>query len=209
MISWAVVGHEQRLIDATELANQLGAVVTIDDGSHGADANHLKAWDITSTLDSEWSCVIEDDALPVRGFTAQAEAALAVSPADVVSFYLGRGKPKRWQQRIPAALAAADRELAHWITSDYLLHAVAVAMRTELREPWLDWAPTSTLPIDERLGRWCRIQRLSIAYTTPSLVDHADGPTLVTHRDGQPRTMARTAWRTGTRGAWNSHSVSM
>lgn len=207
MISWAVVGHEQRIIAATDVAHSIGAIITIDDGSHGADGNHLKAWDITQTQDAEWAGVLEDDAVPVHGFTEQAAAALTVAPADVVSFYLGRGKPRWWQHRIPIALAAADVHRAHWITTNHMLHAVAVAMRTELREDWLDWAPTSTLPIDERLTEWCRRRGHTIAYSAPSLVDHADGPTLIAHADRKPRDMARVAWRTGTRNTWNSKAV--
>lgn len=196
-------------MQATDLARALGALVTIDDGTLGPDSNHLKSWDATSIVDTDWCGVVEDDAVPVAGFVDQADAAVAAAPAPVVSCYLGCGKPRRWQARIPAALEHADREGAHWITCTHLLHAVAVVMRTELRDDWLDWAHTSTLPIDERIGAWCRSKRHTIAYTMPSLCDHADGPTLVQHRDGQPRTMSRVAWRTGTRDVWNSRAVSM
>lgn len=207
LISYVVVGHEQRLDAATDLARYLEGVVTIDDGSHGPDANHLKAWDMTATLDSEWAAVLEDDAVPVDGFLQQAESALTSAPADVVSFYLGRGKPKWWQPHIPAALASADAARAHWILSNHVLHAVAIAMRVELREDWLDWAPRRTDPIDQRMGKWCQARGHTVAYCVPGLVDHADGPTLVTHRDGKPRDMPRVAWRTGTREHWNSKAV--
>ncbi|MET8648424.1 hypothetical protein [Nocardia aurea] len=206
-VSYAVVGHEQRLAAATDLAHYLDAVVTIDDGGRGPDANHLKAWDMTATLNSEWCAVIEDDALPVDGFLAQAEMALSVAPAPVISLYLGKGKPRFHQPHIPAALAAADAAGAHWILSNHMLHAVAVAIRTELRQDWLDWASSSGDPIDQRMGKWCQRRGHTIAYCTPSLVNHADGPTLVEHRDRKPRDMPRVAWRTGTRERWNSRSV--
>lgn len=209
MISFAVVGHEARIVEATDLAHSIGAVITVDDGTAGADANHLKAWQATSAMDEPWACVLEDDAQPVHGFIEQAEAALTAAPADVVSLYLGRGKPRSWQRVIPAALANADAHQAHWITANRVLHAVAVAMRTELRDDWLAWAPSSTLPIDQRLSEWCRLRGHTIAYTTPSLCDHADGPTLINHSDRKVRDMSRVAWRTGTRKTWNSKAVTM
>lgn len=210
MISFAVVAHEARIVEATELANSLGAVITVDDGTAGADANHLKAWAATSAMDGQWSAVLEDDAIPVHGFLEQAEAALAAAPADVVSLYLGTGKPRAWQQQvIPAALANADAHQAHWIATGHVLHAVAIAMRTELREDWLAWAPQSTRPIDQRLSEWCRLRDHTVAYAVPSLVDHHDGPTLINHSDRKPRSMARIAWRTGTRSNWNSRAVTM
>lgn len=209
MISYAVVGHEARIVEATDLAHSIGAVITVDDGTAGADANHLKAWQATSAMDEPWACVLEDDAQPVHGFVDQATSALAAAPADVVSLYLGRYMPRRWQHRIPDALQQADLAGAHWITTGHMLHAVAVAMRTELRDDWIEWAHTSTLPIDDRIGAWCRSRNHLIAYTVPSLVEHSDMPTLIRHRDGKPRNQPRIAWRTGTRQTWNSRAAAM
>lgn len=209
MISTAVVAHEARIVAATELATNLGAVITVDDGSLGAEGNHLKAWEATAARPAEWNLVLEDDAQPVRGFLEQAEQALGQAPAPIVSFYLGRGKPKSWQHRLGRALNDADRAGAHWIDTRQLLHAVAVAMRSGLREDWLEWAPTSKLPIDERLSAWAHIRGHRIAYTIPSLIEHADGPTLIQHRDRQPRTDERIAWRTGTRIDWNRRTITI
>lgn len=203
MISTAVVAHEARIVAATELAKNLDAVLTVDDGSLGAEANHLRAWQATGTADGDWALVLEDDAQPVPNFLEQAERALAMSPTPIVSFYLGRGKPRTWQHRLAQGIGQADAISAHWITAPQLLHAVAVAMQADLREDWLQWAPTSKLPIDERISAWARINGHRIAYTIPSLIEHADGPTLIEHRDRQPRTVARIAWRTGTRESWN------
>jgi hypothetical protein len=206
-ISCAVVAHTERLLAATELAKNLGATVAVDDGSIGADANHLRAWELTAAHPSDWAIVLEDDAQPVPHFLTQAIEALDVAPAPIVSLYLGRGKPRTWQHRIAQALDQADRAGAHWITTHHLLHAVTVAMRTDLRDDWIDWAQTSTLPIDERLGEWARHRGHQVAYTVPSLVEHADWPTLIRHRDRQPRQPGRIAWRTGTRDRWSRRTV--
>lgn len=47
------------------------------------------------------------------------------------------------------------------------------------------------------------------AYTLPSLVDHADGPSVHQHQDGIPRTLPRKAWRTGTRDVWTTKAIEM
>lgn len=206
-VSWAVVGHHRRLLAATDLAHQLSAVVTVDDGTLGATSNHLKAWDATSTMDADWAGVAEDDAQPVTGFHNQLAAALPHAPAPVISLYLGRTRPKRWQDRISRALIDADRANACWLTGSHILHAVTVLIRTELREDWLDFAQTNSRPIDERLTAWCLARSHDVAYTWPSLVEHADGPTLIDHT-GQPAGR-RIAWRTGTRPTWTTRAVKL
>lgn len=209
MISYAVVGHINRILAATDLAHSIGAVVTLDDGSKGAAANHLEAWRLTATLAAPWAAALEDDAQPVPGFLAQAEQALKVAPEPVVSMYLGRTRPKRWQERIAPAIATADRAGAHWLTATHVLHAVAVAMHASLREDWLDFAHSSTLPPDERLTAWCIARGHRVAYTHPSLVQHADGPTLVRHANTAGVHGPRKAWRTGTRDTWTDRAVAM
>lgn len=209
MISFAVVGHHARIIEATGLAHSVGAVVVLDDGSIGADGNHLRAWDATSTLPSDWAVVLEDDAQPVPGFLEQAERALAAAPEPVVSFYLGQTRPRRWQERIAPAIAHAERRQAHWLTTTHVLHAVAVAIHVRLREDWQAFARTNTLPIDERLTAWCLARDHKVAYSLPSLVDHADGPTLVNHKSTVGGIGPRRAWRTGARTIWTPQSAPM
>lgn len=209
MISWAVVAHTARLDEATTLAKTIGAVVTLDHGDTGAGANHLRAWDLTTDVDSEWAAVLEDDAQPVPDFTTQAEAALSAAPEPVVSFYLGRTRPVRWQDRISLGCIQADRAGAHWLTTTHTLHAVALAIHTDLREDWMDWANSSDLPPDERMAAWCLARGHRVAYTWPSLVDHADGPTLVQHTRTGNTIGPRIAWRTGIRHAWTPAATPM
>ncbi|MBF6254413.1 hypothetical protein IU466_28220 [Nocardia farcinica] len=208
-MSYAVVGHVDRLLAATDLAHSLSAVVALDDGSKGAAGNHLAAWELTTTLPAAWAAVLEDDAQPVPGFLTQAAQALTVAPEPVVSLYLGRTRPKRWQERIPPAIANADRTQACWLTTTHVLHAVAVAMHSDLRDDWLDFAHSNPLPPDERLTAWCIARGHRVAYTWPSLVQHADGPTLVRHANTAGAHGPRKAWRTGTRDTWTDKAVTM
>jgi hypothetical protein len=210
LISYAVVGHEQRLIAATELAKSIGAVLSVDDGTAGVHGNHCRAWQLTAATPNLWSTVLEDDAEPVPGFLEQAESALTVAPAAVVSLYLGRTRPAHLQHQISSALHRADHEDAHWITADTVLHGVAVAMHSSLRDDWLDFASQdhgTRYPVDELMGVWCRARGHRVAYTTPSLVEHGDAPSLVPYTGYH--TQPRKAWRVGTRDAWTSHSVAL
>lgn len=209
MISFAVVAHEQRLIEATELAHSIGAVIALDDGSKGAGANHLEAWRLTAGVESEWGAVLEDDAIPVPRFLAQAEQALAVAPEPVVSFYAGTTRPRRFQDCLRPATATADHIGACWLTSSLAAHAVAIAIHTDLREDWIDFATDNALPPDERLTAWMHARGHRIAYSWPSICNHADGPTLVTHSSTHGVAGPRKAWRTGTRDIWTSKAVTM
>ena len=207
MISFAVVGHKARILAATDLARSIGAVACIDDGTLGAGGNHHHAWQATTGHQTDWAAVLEDDALPVPGFVNQAEQALTVAPEPVVSFYLGRTRPVLWQERVAPAVATADRAGTHWLTSTHAVHAVALAIHTALREDWLDFA--SDLPPDERMSAWCLARGHRVAYTWPSLVNHADGPTLVRHANTGGTTAPRVAWRTGTRDHWTPAATQM
>lgn len=199
-ISYAVVGHHSRQPQAEALAKQLGGIVALDNGEYGEQVNHDRAWVAATTTNSDWSVVLEDDALPIEDFDTQLRAALAEAPAPIVSLYLGTSRPPQYQRRIQRALA----KNTHWIISDELLHHVAVAIRTELVGKMLQSVECDPLPADYRIGRWAREAGHQICYSNPSLVEHADWPTVITHQDGQPRTEPRKAWRLGNRPSWNN-----
>ena len=208
MISWAVVAHTDRLPYALDLAKTLDATLTVDDGSLGADANHLRAWTTAQSTEHAWIAVVEDDAVPVDDITTQTQQALAVAPEPVVSMYLGQGRPVRFQERITRAMHRIEERDPHWLTATHMLHAVAVAVHTDLVEDWLDWAHESTLPIDERMTAWCLGRGHRVAYAWPSLFDHQDGPALIPADKTRPPRQ-RTAWRTGTRAVWTDKSQAM
>jgi hypothetical protein len=206
----AIVAHEERAAMAEALMEQTNAsFISWDDGSAGAEANHRKAWEWHKEHTLGWALVLEDDAEPVPGFLRQASAALAEAPSQVVSFYLGQSRPPQWQQKISDAIAKADANDAHWILSTALIHGVAVAIKSELIPSMLNWVTQTPLPIDEAISHWCRAHHKVVAYTHPSLVDHADTGTLIKHRDKLPRDTGRVAWRTGSHKHWTSDRIVM
>lgn len=197
VIRIGVVGHTARQAEAQQLANLVDAdVLSIDDGTLGCEGNHRTVQTALSQLTSTWSVILEDDAVPVPGFRDQLADALIHAPSPLVSLYLGRLRPDWAQDKIRTAVAAAQTEHADWIISTYLYHAVGYAIKTDLLPSLLHFPPTP-LDIDKHITRWAKTYGHVTSYVWPSLVDHADTPTVITqHLDNQPRTPGRTAWRT-------------
>ena len=209
-----IVAHLSRVGQAGDLANEVGpAHIAIDGGELGCEGNHHRVWRHLAKRDTSWSVVLEDDAVPVPAFRDQLDSALAVAPAPIVSLYLGRARPPQWQQRIERATYAATGRDASFIVHNRLLHCVGVAINTALITNMIDAVAGNAcrgLPIDEAISAWAKANGYPVAYTWPSLVDHANGPSVAIHRDRVPRDdLPRKAWRAGTRTRWGTAQVAM
>ena len=203
-----IVSHVSRREQAERLALKVNAdYVSEDDGTLGCEGNHRRVWEWLAATADTWSVVLEDDALPVDGFTYQLEQALSVAPTPIASLYLGQGQPRQWQDRIYQAIHAAEQDNACWIVGKRLLFGVAVCIKTDLISSMLACIDTSTRPIDFAIKDWAVQAGHDICFPTPSIVDHADGPTLITDRTDTTRDMPRTAWRIGERERWTSKQV--
>lgn len=205
-VAIGIVAHTARAAQAKALQREVRAeFVSFDSGLIGCEANHWMVREHLAALPSTYSVILEDDAAPIAGFREQLHAALAVTPAPIVSLYLGRQRPVSWMPRVEAALAEANRIGAHWVTGPRLLHAVGYAIRTDLLDSLQHH--TSTQSADRHVTSWAHRHRHRVAYTVGSLVDHRDGPTLVAHPDGQDRLPGRTAWQVGGHDTWNATAV--
>jgi hypothetical protein len=205
-VALGVVAHHARADQAHALQEAIQAqYMHMDNGTLGCDRSHKKAWSYLSGKNTDWSVVVEDDAVPVDGFRGQLEQALTVTPAPVVSLYLGTSQPKHYQPKIGLARSNANAVNACWLTTNTVLHAVAVAVRTELLSSML---LDKRYPIDEALTDWVKREHLKVAYAWPSIVDHDDGPTLVNHADGE-RLRHRKAWWCHTRNEWTDRAVKL
>lgn len=205
--SVGIVGHTTRSRHAEALARSVGGFVAVDNGTLGCDRNHLSVLERLEHTPSTWAVVLEDDAAITPDFKAQLRQALPLAPSGLVSLYLGRQRPPQYQASIAAAVEEADAQDASWIISSRLFHAVGYAIKTSLLPSLLDFA--SHLPIDEHISAWAQLHGHVASYAWPSLVDHADMPTIVAHRDGEPRPPGRVAWRTGSRETWTTAAVSL
>lgn len=175
-----IVAHVNRIDRAKTLHTGVGADVLMeDDGTLGGKANHIRTieW-LYDNTESEWLVVLEDDALPIPMFRMELKKALHYTPAKLVSLYLGRSKPEHWQNAIQAALAVD----VSWLKCSSLLHGVGYVLHRSIVPDLLFGSPIniedSNLPIDEAISTWAVNRNMCVAYTRPSMVDHADIPNI-------------------------------
>ncbi|MCZ0103860.1 hypothetical protein OYS96_26650 [Raoultella ornithinolytica] len=187
----AIVAHHSRRDMANDLASKLEAdSIFMDEHSAGANANHLRAlsW---AAEQSDRVIIIEEDALPVDGFRDKAQDWLARFPDDMLSFYLGTGRPPQYQKEIAGMLVEADRVNADYLVLSKLIHGVCYSPPRGRLERMLN-AWNKTLAADYAVGEAFGGR---VIYPCYSLVDHADLPTVERHPDNEPRTERRRAWR--------------
>lgn len=189
-IKFVVVGHHARRQRAQALAMCIGAHLLIDEENHGANWNHRRALEWAA----EQPCrvvVLEDDALPVQGFTEKVTDWLVRFPDDMLSFYLGTGRPPQYQKEIAGMLVDADRVCGDHIVLSKLIHGVCYSPpQGRLARMLSAW--NKTLAADYAVGEAFGGR---VIYPCYSLVDHADGESVERHPDSAPRTERRRAWR--------------
>ncbi|EPL7865603.1 hypothetical protein PWL35_002296 [Citrobacter freundii] len=189
-IKFVVVGHHSRFASAALLAGELGAHLLIDEGKHGANWNHRRAIEWAA----EQPCrvvVLEDDAMPVPWFAELVVDWLTRFPDDMLSFYLGTGRPPQYQKEIAGMLVEADRVNADHLVLSKLIHGVCYSPPQGRLARMLN-AWNKTLAADYAVGEAFGGR---VIYPCYSLVDHADMPTVERHPDNEPRTERRRAWR--------------
>lgn len=218
MIPIAIVAHVSRQTRAEKLTEAVKAeFVSLDNGTLGPGGNHMVAWEWLAENGDPWSVVLEDDAIPVKGFREQLNQVLHCSPDPICSLYLGRGRPPHWQTPIQQVIMRPE----HFLRVPELLHHVGVAVRTSYLSSMLGHVSHQNLrkvPIDEAIGLWARRRKLLVSYCHPSIVDHDHAlPTMIrehtsahgteTGRRNDPRQIRR-AWAFGTRERWEpSHAA--
>ncbi|WP_373566539.1 MULTISPECIES: hypothetical protein [Enterobacter cloacae complex] len=188
--NFCVVGHHARRQQAEALARSIGAHLLIDEGNHGANWNHRRALQWAAEQSSR-VVVLEDDALPVEGFTDKVTQWLVRFPDDMLSFYLGTGRPPQYQKEIAGMLVDADRVCGDHIVLSKLIHGVCYSPPQGRLARMLN-AWNKTLAADYAVGEAFGGR---VIYPCYSLVDHADLPTVERHPDNEPRTERRRAWR--------------
>lgn len=191
-IKFVVVGHHSRRDHASRLAEMLGedCVLFIDHADSGANANHRRALEWATEQDCR-VVVLEDDALPVEGFASLVTEWLARFPDNLISFYLGTGRPPQYQMQIAERLVIADKNRDDFITMPRLIHGVCYSVPQHyLSRVLARW--DNNKAADYAVGDACGGL---VVYPCYSLVEHADGEPVEQHPDGAPRTERRRAWR--------------
>lgn len=191
-----VVGHTLRYEAATELARQLNAGLSIDDGRLGTYKNHRRALLAGAESGASHVCILEDDAVPVENFVEHVERAAEAMPNDLIGLYVGKSRPQ--PELVEHAVRRAEETGASWLHSLSLLWGVSYLVPSHAVPALVAAADIRQLTpyADRRIGRaWRASQGRPIYYTWPSLVDHADGPS-ITNEHGQ-REPGRVAHRVG------------
>ena len=198
-IKVVVIDHHSRRHQANQLAYLLDAHLLIDEGDNGANWNHRRAIEWASLQDCR-VVIMEDDALLLPGFTESVREWVTRFPDNLISFYLGTGRPPQYQQQIAASLIEADKRRSDYITMDRLIHGVCysppVSGLSRIMQNW-NRTKAADYAVGDALGS-------KVIYPCYSLVDHADGVTVERHPDNQPRIERRRAWRLAGHVEWQS-----
>lgn len=220
-IQIGIVGHYTRQDQIKQLAKEVKAdSVCLDEGGVGCEENHLRAWRSLAWIGAEWCVVLEDDAVPVSELREELAKMLPHAPTPVVSLYLGRKRPPQYQDSV-AQVIGLD---SPFIMTDLYTHGVGICVKwnfvssliayLELRKRRVEEDLEEQLPIDELIAEWVQGKGLEITFTNPSLVNHADGPTVLDfhpsrskEEDMSTREPGRVAWRFGTRESWEGDSI--
>jgi hypothetical protein len=137
--------------------------------------------------------VIQDDVLVCRDLFAGLTTALEYVPDNVaVCGYVGRVRPLA--EMVTRAAHEARRLGASWLTMHTLNWGPLIAVPTAVIPDMIRHCDgLRNIPnYDRRLSRFFELKLgVPTYYTWPSLVDHADGPSLVPGRIGTDRSHAR------------------
>lgn len=176
-----VVAHAKREEMAMALKDKVNAdAVFMDDGSLGEWKNHELAWKFGQASRKSHVVVLQDDAQPVDNFREAVLAAVEQKPHSLISLYVGTHRPRK--EQVEKAVRQAEKIKASWLMADTLMWGVGVVVPASLIPEILSTVSRSKLPYDQRIGRWAELTKTNVYYTWPSLVDHADEPTVVKGR---------------------------
>lgn len=191
---FVVTAHTSRLEAAQCLCDEYDARMFLDDGTLGEPGNTRAALAWAETQDASHVLILQDDALPVEGFGALAQAAIDERPEHIISYYLGTGRPA--QTEAHQAIRLADRTHSHWVEMSRIYWGVAWSIPIALLPELNAWLSTHDGATDSITGRWMLRTGRPCFHTWPCLADHQDGPTLVKHTYSG---IERKAWRVATK----------
>ncbi len=184
MVSLAIMAHPSRKERAEALCDRLkpfNPVIVWDEKSSEWETGSRA---LLAYEDSDFHLVIQDDAVISGNFYVNVLAALDSIPSEsLISFYTGKVKPAVRQTGL--AVAAAQVSKSSWLKGQTLFWGVAIAVPTKYIEAIV--AQKSTHLYDRRVGEFFYKRYLPVWYTNPSIVDHAQEPSLVSHDVSEPR----------------------
>lgn len=209
-ISIVVMSHPKRSKEAFYLAGKLLLIpfhnvkIRLDSENNEWD-NGYKCWQSVSN-DSDWSVVIQDDAIISSNFYDNLEKAIDNIPQEgLLSLYLGEVRPYRYS--VAKAFNYAIGSGASYLTSIGLYWGVCVLMPTSKIKDVLNASEALNRYLyDVRLGKAATSLKMPIYYTTQSLVDHDDElDSLIGHKAHEKRVAHK--YQPSIINEWNSKVV--
>lgn len=145
---------------------------------------HARAWAAPIPPGCTHRLILQEDAVPCMDLERGLKRAIAAtSDTTIISLYFGfhaayRGPSPR-HKRAKEAAANARRLEASWIAVPGTWWGVAIMLPVEHIAPMLDFCEGRPEVYDTRMGRWIEAAgKGPVMYPWPSLVDHADEPSL-------------------------------
>jgi len=189
-LSVAVMAHPERSDNAEALSAALGGVPISYDPVPTPSKDPRQRWVTGRNAwkmhdpDADWHMVIQDDGVPCADLIEGLEEGLErLGDRGLFSAY--SGIPKPGQSHVSQALGHARLKDHTWWSTKSLCWGVAICapVRTIPRMlSWCDHPARAQVNYDKRVGVFYRdVLGWRTWHTTPSLVDHRDGPSLVGH----------------------------
>lgn len=173
-ISVSIMSHPSRKESATALYKKVTnkgfyeTSLTFDDGG-GEWATGVRA--LKSHTDSDYVILLQDDAIISNEFYDNAlQAILSAPEQSLLSFYTGTVRP--YESAVKRAVKKAGDIGASYLSFPTLNWGVGFAIPTNDIEPMLEFVKNMRQPFDERIGRYYLLNKKTVYYTYPSLVDH-------------------------------------
>lgn len=187
-----LVTHPSRARHVHLLQQNLPVVTTIINTVSAKDGHHQAL--MHAERQRGRVVIMEDDAIPVNGFVELAELWCKAHPEDLLSFYLGTGRPKELNPIIEERIRIADMQGRAELSLHTLIHGVCYSIPEGHVSRVLDAFPKydKIKEADYAIGAaWGR----SVVYPLESLVQHRDETPVERHPDGKQRTESRVARR--------------
>lgn len=141
---------------------------------------------------ADYHVVIQDDVLVPRDLLAGLERALEYVPeGSPLGGYIGMIRP--CPHGVAKATKRADREGASWIVFPEPIWGPLICVPTACIEEMVQFCDGLDMRnYDLRVSRYFKEKGVDVWFPWPSIVDHADGPSLIIGRSATDRRTGRT-----------------